>query len=470
MHLKLPVRQGAQRHIFVFIGLIDPNRMALAEGAPPRILPREPHRIAFGNQAAIGQGLPGRPVKPFAAGKHRALGLDHAGQSLVDFQVCGNRCQGAAKAGEQLRLDAGGHIAPRGFRVSRLVKPAPSATKPVGLIGLIAFGRVKFPFEHGVEAQLIMGQPILIDHALRHQTFSVNRADRGMLTDARIHQGLGKSGFIALIMAKPAIAPHIDHHIAAKFHAVIHRQFAGKGHRLGVIAVDVDDRSHDALGHIRRIGRAARELRAGGKTDLIVDNEMDAAAGIIAPDPGKTEAFPNNALPGKGGITVDQNRQYLAELAGANIITDCLGGADLAQHHRIDGFKVAGIGHQTHMDLDAIKFAVGAGAQMIFNIARAADILRIGGAARKFVEDNLVRLGQNIGENVQPPAMGHTIDHFLDPALTAIFDHRLQRRDHRLAAIQAKAFGADEFFAEEFFVLLPAHHGGEDRFFALGGE
>ncbi len=62
------------------------------------------------------------------------------------------------------------------------------------------------------------------------------------------------------------------------------------------------------------------------------------------------------------------------------------------------------------MHLDPVELAVGAGAEVIFHVARTADIVGIGAAARKFVEDHAVGLGHHVGEHVQPAAMGHAVD------------------------------------------------------------
>ena len=49
-----------------------------------------------------------------------------------------------------------------------------------------------------------------------------------------------------------------------------------------------------------------------------------------------------------------------------------------------------------------------------------------------------------------------------------MLDHRFQGRDHRLAAIQAKALGADILLAEEFLILLAPDNRSEDRLLAFG--
>ena len=56
------------------------------------------------------------------------------------------------------------------------------------------------------------------------------------------------------------------------------------------------------------------------------------------------------------------------------------------------------------------------------------------------------------------------------PYCAAIFDHRFQRRDRALAAVEAEALGADIFLGEEFLPLLAVDDLFEDRPFALGRE
>src|SRR3546814_4312483 len=63
-----------------------------------------------------------------------------------------------------------------------------------------------------------------------------------MLLVRLVHQRLGEARLVALVMAEAAIAPHIDDDIAVEFLAELDRHLAGEGHRLGIVAVDVEDR------------------------------------------------------------------------------------------------------------------------------------------------------------------------------------------------------------------------------------
>ena len=51
---------------------------------------------------------------------------------------------------------------------------------------------------------------------------------------------------------------------------------------------------------------------------------------------------------------------------------------------------------------------------MIFDVARAADVLGIGRAAGEFGEDRPIGLAHDVGEDVEAAAMGHADDHRAD--------------------------------------------------------
>jgi hypothetical protein len=55
--------------------------------------------------------------------------------------------------------------------------------------------------------------------------------------------------------------------------------------------------------------------------------------------------------------------------------------ARLAEHDRIDRLEMARVWDQREVDVDAVEGAVGRRTEMIFDVARAADVLRIGRAA-----------------------------------------------------------------------------------------
>ncbi len=93
----------------------------------------------------------------------------------------------------------------------------------------------------------------------------------------------------------------------------------------------------------------------------------------LRPDRPKHSAI--DALAGEGRVAVDQQRQDVR--AGRSTSSQLiLLGAHLAEHDRIDDFEMRRIGGQRQMHLVAVEFAVRRGAEMVFDVARALDLVR----------------------------------------------------------------------------------------------
>src|SRR6476620_3358055 len=122
------------------------------------------------------------------------------------------------------------------------------------------------------------------------------------------------------------------------------------------------------------------------------------------------------------------------------------------------------------MHLVAVEFAVAAGAEVVFDVARAADIRGIGRAARELVEDRRRRLPHDVGEDVEAAAVGHPDVDLGDTKLAAVLDYRLERRDCAFAPVEPESLGADIFLGEKLLPLLGMDDLGQDRLLALGRE
>src|SRR5579883_1209155 len=115
-------------------------------------------------------------------------------------------------------------------------------------------------------------------------------------------------------------------------------------------------------------------------------------------------------------------------------------------------------------------FAVGRSAEMVFDVARALDVLGIGGIALELREERGEGLPHHVGEHVEPAAMRHAEDQFLHAELTAALDHLLERGNERLPAIEAKALGAGVAAIEKALERLGDGQALENGALALAGE
>ena len=290
-----------------------------------------------------------------------------------------------------------------------------------------------------------------------------------MTADVLVHQRLGEARLVAFIVAEAAIAPHVDHDRALELHAEFGRNFRGEHHRFRVVAIDVEDRRFHHLRHVGGIGRGARIARIGGETDLVVDDEMHRATRAVALEAREAKAFRHDALAREGRIAMQQQRQNRAAIIGRAAMLVLLR-ADLAQHHRVDDFKVRGVRRERQMDVVAIESAIGRRAEMVFHIARAFHVIGREGAALELVEQSAMRLAHHLGEHIETAAMGHAQHDILHPEIAAALDDLLKRGDEALAAIQAEALGAGELHIEELLEALGLHQLVQDGALALAGK
>ena len=212
-------------------------------------------------------------------------------------------------------------------------------------------------------------------------------------------------------MAVAAVAEQVDDDVLAEFAAVFGGGDRDLHHRLGIVAVDVKDRRLHRLGNVGRIGARPRGGRGGGKADLVVDDDVDRAAGAKAGQLRHLQRLGDKPLPGKGGVAMHQDAGDLAPRIFAALL---LLGAHLAEHDRVDGLEMRRVGGKRQVHGLAGDLAVGRGAEMVFDVARAVDMLGIGRIALELGEDRGVGLADKIGEHVEPAAMRHADHVFLD--------------------------------------------------------
>ncbi len=233
----------------------------------------------------------------------------------------------------------------------------------------------------------------------------------------------------------------------------------------------MQDRRLDHQRGIGRIRRGARIARAGGEADLVVDDEVDGAAGLVALQPHQHEAFGDHALAGEGRVAVQQQRQHLAAV-GALVDAEIQGlfGARLAQDHRVDDLQVRGIGGQRQVHAVAVELTVRRGAQVVLHVARALDVGGERGPALELVQDHAIGLAHHRGQHVQAAPVRHADDDLVHAQRAAALDDLLQRRDHGFRAVQAEALGAGEALVQEALEAFALDQLLEDGDLAFRGE
>ena len=159
----------------------------------------------------------------------------------------------------------------------------------------------------------------------------------------------------------------------------------------------------------------------------------------------------DDSLSAERGVAVDQDRHDAR--AGGVIAAVILLGAHDADNDGIDQLQMAGVVAERDVNVVVVFGAAVLGvAEVIFDVAVA--VLAFGGFSLEFAEDDFVGLVDDMGQDVEPAAMGHSHDDFLDAQSGAVIDQGIEQRDERFAAFEAEAFLALLFAGEEFLESL----------------
>jgi hypothetical protein len=118
--------------------------------------------------------------------------------------------------------------------------------------------------------------------------------------------------YIVGCVAEAAVADQIDHDVLVEHLPVTQREAQSRNGRFGIVAVDVENGRFDHLRDVRAVRRRATVLRiAHREADLIVDDEMDRAAGIERPRLRQLERLCHDTLARERRIAVDEHGEHL---------------------------------------------------------------------------------------------------------------------------------------------------------------
>ncbi len=280
----------------------------LREGSSLAVLPGHPNRVTGGKQGCKRCRFGTGPVQwsfsfgHFAALRHRTL------EFFVGRELGWQSCQRIKQTGQLLCVTCCVSDF-RWFQSTEICTPVGGKCLCIGNEWFVLASR-----ELGFQ---FLG-PFLLD------LLSLFRADlsqivqpcqilfsyRGPAVNFGVHAWLGESRLVTLVVSPTPEGVQIDHNIPMELLAKIHRQRNDLRDRFGVFAVDVKDRNLQHFGDVGRIGRAAALVRFGRESDLIVDDDVECAAGSVTLQFAQVQGFLDDSFPGEGGIAMDQDRHH----------------------------------------------------------------------------------------------------------------------------------------------------------------
>ena len=109
-------------------------------------------------------------------------------------------------------------------------------------------------------------------------------------------------------MSATAEADEVDDNVLVEGFAVVDRQLGHPDARLGVVAVDVEDRGTDHLRDVGAVLARSGMLGSRGEPNLVVDHDVYGAAGAVTGQHREVEGLGHNTLAGERGVAVQHER------------------------------------------------------------------------------------------------------------------------------------------------------------------
>ena len=239
-------------------------------------------------------------------------------------------------------------------------------------------------------------------------------------------------------MAELAEADDVDDDVLVELLPVVERELAAQDDRLGVVAVHVQHRRLDHLDDVGAVQRRARVARIGGReADLVVDDDVDRAAGVVAARLRQRQRLHHDALAGERRVAVDDDRQHGVALGVAAAVEARL---DRAFDDRVDDLEVRRVERQAQVDRAARRRDVAREALVVLDVARG-QVLRRG--VVELGEQVLRHLAERVDEHVEAAAVRHADDDLLHALAAGALDELVHRGDEALAAFEREALLAD---------------------------
>ena len=172
---------------------------------------------------------------------------------------------------------------------------------------------------------------------------------------------------------------------------------------LGVVAVHVEDRRLDHPGDVGGVDARTRRRRRGREADLVVDDDVDRAAGAVAAQLLQVQRLGDDALAGERRVAVHEHRQH-GEARAPRSSRSCLA-RTMPSTTGSTASRCDGLAASDTFDRLAVGRGEGAlGAEVVLHVAGAVRRRRVD-VALELAEDLAVGLADDVGEHVEAAAV-----------------------------------------------------------------
>ena len=199
----------------------------------------------------------------------------------------------------------------------------------------------------------------------------------------------------------------------------------------GVLAVHVEDRDLEHLGHVRGVRARAAHLRRGREAYLVVHDDADGPAGPVRIELAQVERLLDDAFPGERRVPVNgEDEPALA----CEVARPILLRAHAAVRDGVHVLEVARVEAEGEVHgLAAQGRPLRAVSEVVLHVPLAA--VELGVLVVELAEDRGGALPHDVREDVEPAAMRHREDDLVDALIARLLDGEIEERDQAFRSL-----------------------------------
>jgi len=262
--------------------------------------------------------------------------------------------------------------------------------------------------------------------------------------DLLVHERLCESRLIELVVSISSETNNVDDHIVAEFLSVLSSQLASLDDILNGICVNVDDRGVDGLAKISAVEPRPGADGGGGEADLVVDDDVNAAASGVVEEAVHLHALVDSTLSSEGGVSVKQDRAHLLPLLVVHVM---LFSPDSAEDDGVDGFEVGRVGEESNCELFSVGILLCAlSAPVVLDVSDGAPhaVEPLWPSPLKLSEDFVLWSLHDVSQHVESASVGHTDDNLFCPEFGKCVQDGFQTGHESLSALSAETLAGLE--------------------------
>lgn len=438
-----------QRSVGGLALLVVQDSVTLREGTTLDILSRDTDMVTLSDEGTECQSLSGGPVDVFTFVNGLLTVAQDTLEVAVEIEAFGSTTDLVGDGLQQVSIDTGRKVRQDlGSQFLGGLEAVPGGGEPFTAGGLVVLAAVEAVVEHAPDPLLVLLDVLLGEGTLSDQLLDVLVELALLRADALVHQGLGEERLVGLVVAVLTVADNVHDDITLELGTPVSSNLADVVDSLDIVTVDVEDGSVDGLGNVGTVGGGTSKARISGETDLVVHDDVNGTTGGVGGQRVESQSLIDDSLGGEGGITVQQDTHGGVELLLVVVVV--LDGTGLSEDNGVLSLQMGGVGDQRQLH----ALARGSGTlevhtQVVLDITRTL----VGGVtgAGELAEDGLVRLADDVGQNVQTTTVRHTNDDVLDTVVDTAVDQGLHTRHQALASLQTETLVVGELGSQERF-------------------